>query len=259
MRIPYFQVNAFTRDTFGGNPAGVCPLEKWIPDSLLQKIAAENGFAETAYFVREQDHYQLRWFSPVAEVDLCGHATLASAYILWNELGARETRLDFDTRSGRLAAERRDGRVELDFPSRPPLPCPVPDDLLRGLKVSPREVLRARDYFAVYDSPAEVAALDPDLTRLARLDCLGIIVTAPGDRSDFVSRFFCPSIGVPEDPVTGSAHCTLTPYWSGRLGKAELFARQISRRGGELHCRMAGDRVIIAGHAMVYCRGELEV
>ncbi len=259
MRIPYYHIDAFTSRTFAGNPAGVCVLEQWLPDAILQRIAAENNLSETAFFTREQDYFHLRWFTPIVEVDLCGHATLAPAFVLFSELGHTEAIVRFHTRSGWLTATRRGDMIELDFPSRPALPCPPPEKLLRGLGRKPREVLKSRDYLAVFDSQADVAALDPDMALLAALDCLGTIVTAPGEDADFVSRFFAPRAGVAEDPVTGSSHCSLIPYWAERLGKRELFAKQISRRGGELFCRYAGDRVAIGGRAVLYSRGELEV
>ena len=260
MRIPYYQVDAFTARTFGGNPAGVCILEGWLPGDILQRIAAENNLPETAFLTRQaDDSYHLRWFTPIVEVDLCGHATLASAFVLFTELGHAGRCLRFHTRSGWLTAERNGDIIELDFPSRVPVPCLAPDELPRGLGRKPREVLKARDFLAVYESQAEVAALTPDMALLERLDCLGVIVTAQGGDADFVSRFFAPRAGVPEDPVTGSAHCSLIPFWAGRLGKKELLARQISRRGGELYCRLAGERVGIGGRAVIYCRGELEV
>ena len=259
MRIPYYQVDAFTRRTFGGNPAGVCPLDNWLPDEILRQIAAENNLAETAFLVRRGRQCLLRWFTPLVEVDLCGHATLATAHVLFSELGWPEPQVHFETLSGKLAATRKGEAIELDFPSRPPVPCRAPEALLKGLGLSPREVLRARDLMAVYDSAEEVAALNPDMALLAKLDCLGIIATARGTDVDFVSRFFAPQAGIPEDPVTGSSHSTLIPFWAGKLGKTEMVARQISRRGGELHCRQAGERVSIGGHAVTYCRGELEV
>lgn len=259
MRIPYYQVDAFSEKRFSGNPAGVCPLSAWPADDLLQQIAAENNLAETAFFVKAGAAFELRWFTPVCEVDLCGHATLASAFVLYAELACAAPEIRFHTRSGELKAVRRDSMVELDFPARPPRLCPAPGELARGLGRTPREVLRARDFLAVYDSPAEVAALQPDMPLLAQLDSLGVIATAPGEDADFVSRFFAPKAGIPEDPVTGSAHSTLIPFWAGRLNKTEMFARQISRRGGELYCRNAGDRVKIGGRAVIYCRGELEV
>ena len=260
MPIRYFQVNAFTTDPFGGNPAGVCLLERWLPDPLLQRIAAENDFSETAFLVPNQTAFDLRWMTPTTEVDLCGHATLASAHVLFFEKRSPQERLLFHTRSGPLAATRRNGLIELDFPSRPPRSCDAPAALIQSLRGKPIEVLKSRDYLVVFDSPDEVAALKPDMELLCQLDSLGIIVTAPGEgNTDFVSRFFAPKVGVPEDPVTGSAHSSLIPYWSERLNKTELHARQISRRGGQLHCRLLGERVGIGGHARTYCRVELQV
>jgi len=259
MRIPYFQVNAFCSDPFGGNPAGVCLLDRWLPDPLLQRIAAENDFSETAFLVKEPQAFHLRWMTPSAEVDLCGHATLAVAHVLFFERGCPEDQLSFKTLSGRLSAIRCGDLVELDFPSRPPQPCAAPSALLHALGKKPREVLKARDYFAVFESVTEVAELQPDLNLFLELDSLGVIVTAPGTDVDFVSRFFAPKVGVPEDPVTGSAHCSLIPYWSQRLKKKQLHARQISQRGGELFCRFLEERVGIAGHAVTYCRGELDI
>jgi predicted PhzF superfamily epimerase YddE/YHI9 len=259
MRVPYYQVDAFTARTFGGNPAGVCVLENWLPDHLLQQIAAENNLSETAFCTRQEDHYHLRWFTPVLEVDLCGHATLALAFVLFSERGCVARDIRFHTRSGWLAAARRGDIVELDFPSRPPKACLPPDTLLRALGGKPKEVLKSRDFVAVYESQSEVAALTPDMALLAQVDCLGVIVTARGEDADFVSRFFAPRAGIPEDPVTGSAHCSLIPFWAERLGKAELFAKQISRRGGDLYCRHLGERVAMGGRAVIYCRGELEI
>jgi predicted PhzF superfamily epimerase YddE/YHI9 len=259
MRIPYYHVNAFTSNPFGGNPAGVCPLQSWPSDSLLQSIAAENDLSETAYFTKEDGFFSLRWFTPAMEVDLCGHATLATAFVLFSEIRIPDEEVIFETRSGRLTANRCADKIELDFPSRPGLACDAPDALIRGLGRSPQAVLRSRDYLAVFETEAEVAALAPDFTLLAGLDCLGVIATAPGRDADFVSRFFVPKAGIPEDPATGSSHSTLIPFWAARLGKRELYAKQISKRGGELFCRDAGDRVFIAGRAVVYCRGELEL
>ena len=259
MNIRHFEVDAFTSRPFSGNPAGVCLLTTWLPDELLQRIAAENNLSETAFCKPSGDDFELRWFTPAIEVDLCGHATLATAFVLFTEAGFPQQQVRFHTRSGWLAATRRGELVELDFPARPPGPCAAPDELLRGLGRTPREVLKSRDFVAIYDSPDDVAALEPDQTLLARVDALGVIATAPGGGADFVSRFFAPRAGIAEDPVTGSAHCSLIPLWAGRLGKRELFARQISQRGGELFCRDLGERVGIGGHAVVYCRGELEV
>lgn len=258
-RIPYYQVNAFTTNPFGGNPAGVCLLEEWLPDALLQQIAAENNLAETAFLVRDNRANHLRWFSPTVEVDLCGHATLGTAFVLLEELNENRDSISFQTRSGELVARRREQWIELDFPSRPGQRCEVPEKLVAGLGATPREVYKSRDYMAVFEHASQVADLRPDFETIKELDCLGVIATAPGGDCDFVSRFFPPSIGVPEDPVTGSAHCTLIPYWSGRLGKTELRARQISRRGGELFCRDLKDRAGIGGRAVLYSRGEIIV
>lgn len=259
MRIPYFRVSAFASTPFSGNPAGVCPLERWLPDDLLQRIAAENNLSETAYFVPEKNCYHLRWFTPAVEVDLCGHATLASAFVLFTELGFREPSVRFQTRSGFLSAARKNDVVELDFPSRPPKPCAAPDMLIKGLGAEPCEVLKSRDYLAVFDSACAVASLKPDFELLGQVESLGVIVTARDEAVDFVSRFFAPRAGINEDPVTGSAHCTLIPFWAERLGKAKLHARQISQRSGELICRLEGDRVAIGGRAAIYSRGSLEV
>jgi len=259
VRIPYFQVNAFTCGPFTGNPAGVCPLQSWLPDPLLQSIAAENDLAETAFFTRDGDHFHLRWLTPAIEVDLCGHATLGTAHVLYEMLGERSPELLFTTRSGFLKAARKDGMLELDFPSRPPLPSPRHETLVLALGVEPLEILKSRDYVAVFKTESDVAALRPNFKLVAELDALGLIVTAPGDNCDFVSRFFAPQAGVDEDPVTGSAHSSLIPFWSKRLKKKELRARQISKRGGELFCRDLGERVGIAGRATTYLKGEIEV
>ncbi len=261
MRIPFFWVDAFTDQLFSGNPAGIVPLDHWIDDTLMQCIAFENGLAETAFFVPvESGHYHLRWFTPRAEVDLCGHATLASAHVLFNELGQAHTRIIFDSKSGPLSVDlRSDQRLELDFPSRPATPAAVPPALIKGLGATPSFYAQAQANLAVFDTMAEVRALRPDFAVLATLEQYGTIATAPGEDCDFVSRFFAPRVGVPEDPVTGSAHCVLTPYWAGRLDKTKLHARQISPRGGELWCELIGDRVKIAGHAVLYLRGEISV
>lgn len=259
MRIPYYQVNAFTSEPFRGNPAGVCALEQWLDDRLLQKIAAENNLSETAFFVPEGDSFRLRWFTPTVEVDLCGHATLATSAVLFFERGYVGERIRFQTRSGTLLASRRNNLIELDFPVWNPKPCSAPKDLVPGLGREPREVLASRDYIAIFESEKEVRDLTPNMEALMTLDRDGVIVTARGTDADFVSRYFAPRVGIPEDPVTGSAHCSLIPFWAERLGKTEMFARQISTRGGELFCRLVNERVAIGGHATIYKRGELNV
>jgi len=261
MRLPMYQVDAFTDSLFGGNPAAVCPLQAWLPDATMQAIAAENNLSETAFFVRDGNDYALRWFTPTAEVDLCGHATLAAGHVVFSFIEPQRDSVNFHTvKAGTLVVSRRADMLIMDFPARPPAPCAAPAGLLAALGGAPREVLRARDHLVVYETAAEIAALTPDLAALGKVDCWAAIVTAPGENGiDFVSRFFAPAQGVPEDPVTGSAHCTLVPYWAKRLGKAELEARQVSRRGGALRCTLNADRVSIGGKAVVYLEGQIEV
>lgn len=257
MTIPVFQVDAFASRPFTGNPAAVCPLEAWLPDEQMQAIAMENNLAETAFFVPHGDRYHLRWFTPKVEVDLCGHATLASAAVLFERLGYAGDRVAFDTKSGELIVERQDGLLRLDFPARPPGPVPVHPRLIDALGTQPETVLGARDYLVVYRNEDDVRSLQPDLNLLAAVDRFAVIVTAPGQDVDFVSRFFAPAKGVPEDPVTGSAHCTLIPYWARRLNKTKLTARQVSERGGELWCEDRGERVFIAGRAFFFLEGRI--
>jgi predicted PhzF superfamily epimerase YddE/YHI9 len=261
MRLPIYQVDAFADRVFRGNPAAVCPLETWLPDATLQGIAAENNLSETAFFVREGNDYALRWFTPSVEVDLCGHATLASGYVVMRFLEPQRERVSFHTaKAGTLVVNRRADMLVMDFPAWPAVPVAPPPRLFAALGGTPREVLRARDHLVLYGSAAEIAALTPDLAALAKVDCWAVIVTAPGENGiDFVSRFFAPAQGVPEDPATGSAHCTLVPYWAKRLGKTELEARQLSRRGGALSCALDGDRVSIAGKAVLYLEGRISV
>ncbi len=261
MRLPIYQVDAFADRVFRGNPAAVCPLETWLPDATLQGIAAENNLSETAFFVREGNDYALRWFTPSVEVDLCGHATLASGYVVMRFLEPQRERVSFHTaKAGTLVVNRRADMLVMDFPAWPAVPVAAPPRLFAALGGTPREVLRARDHLVLYGSAAEIAALTPDLAALAKVDCWAVIVTAPGENGiDFVSRFFAPAQGVPEDPATGSAHCTLVPYWAKRLGKTELEARQLSRRGGALSCALDGDRVSIAGKAVLYLEGRISV
>jgi PhzF family phenazine biosynthesis protein len=259
MKIAYYEVSAFTTNPFGGNPAGVCPLADWPPVTTLQSIAANNNLAETAFTVPRGGEFDLRWFTPTIEIDLCGHATLAAAYVLFNERSVGGSELRFHTQSGVLSVTRAGEILTLNFPSRAPTPGANPEGLLRGLGAQPKEVLKARDFLAVYENEAQVRALKPDFAALKTLDCLGIIATAPGTDCDFVSRFFAPAAGIDEDPATGSSHCTLIPYWAARLGKQKLLARQVSQRGGEFHCEAAGDRVRIGGKAVLYLRGELHL
>lgn len=264
MTIPIYQADAFTNQLFGGNPAAICPLSEWLPAETMQKIAAENNLAETAYFVKTADGYSLRWFTPELEIDLCGHATLASAHILFTELGYAGSVIRFETqKAGVLTVTKDGGKYTLDFPSRPPQPvATLPMDLIKALggKI-PVEVLKARDYVVVYETEEDVRDIKPDFNALAEIDTIGIIVTAEGeaDDVDFVSRFFAPAAGINEDPVTGSAHCNLIPYWADMLEKDELHACQISSRKGELWCTNKGDRVLMSGKAVTYLKGEIYV
>ena len=261
MRTHIFQVDAFTTRRFSGNPAAVIPMDRFLADSVLQAIAQENNLSETAFLVRENGDYRLRWFTPLAEVPLCGHATLASAAVVMERLEPARNEVVFHTRSGPLTVKRAEAGYVMDFPSKPPERVAVPPGFADALGVVPSEVF-ANDfnYMAVLHSAEAVRELAPDLAAIARLDRPGICVTAPGDDGyDFVSRYFVPAKGVPEDPVTGSTHCMLTPYWADRLGKTELRAFQASRRGGEIACRLVGDRVELQGSCVFYLEGEVEI
>lgn len=257
--LPLYQVDAFASAPFEGNPAAVCPLESWLPDTLMQAIALENQLSETAFVVREGDAFHIRWFTPTDEVDLCGHATLATAHVLLEELGVGDERLHFTSQSGDLFVERSAERLVLDFPSRP-AGEPIEDaGLLAALGLeSVREVRPGPYWMVVLDDEAALHDLEPDMPALASREPL--IVTAPGSGEfDFVSRFFCPGLGIPEDPVTGSAHCTSAPYWAERLGRSKLLARQASARGGTVHCEVVGDRVRVGGDCLLYLRGRIQV
>lgn len=259
MKIPYFEIAAFTDRAFAGNPAGVCLLEEWLPDTRLQAIAAENNLAETAFLVPHDEFFDLRWMTPTVEVDLCGHATLAAAHVMYLHRDYRAPLVRFRSKSGELKVERQGKRFVLDFPSLPATPVSRADGLSAALGATPELILQGRDYFAVLSSQQEVAAITPDMSRVAALDAQGVVVTGPGNDCDFVSRYFAPAAGIPEDPVTGSTHCALIPYWSQRLSKKELFARQLSARGGELFCRDRGARVSIGGEAITYVEGEIHL
>ena len=261
MKIPIYQVDAFTNERFKGNPAAVCPLDTWLPDSVMQNIAAENNLAETAFIVPAGYEYEIRWFTPTVEVDLCGHATLASAYVLFNELGFAGDQIKFIShRSGPLSVTKNGSILALNFPVDTISELPLKPEFAIGLSLAPSKVFKGKtDYLFVYNSEAEILALQPDFEALKAHSVRGIIVTAPGETTDFVSRFFGPACGVNEDPVTGSAHTTLTPYWASVLGKTELTARQLSLRTGDLTCKLLGDRVEIAGEAVLYLRGEINV
>ena len=259
MKIPLYQVDAFTSRVFGGNPAAVCPLEAWLEEPTMQAIAAENNLAETAFFVGGGGRYEIRWFTPLVEVDLCGHATLASAFVIFTHREPKLEAVSFRSRSGELRVTRTAVRLTLDFPAWTPTRKDVSEELSRALGAAPREVWTSQDTMAVFETEDEVRRLAPVMDRVAALDTFALIATAPGRTADFVSRFFAPRQGIPEDPVTGRAHCTLTPYWARRLGKRTLHAVQLSQRGGELFCEDRGDRVAIAGEAVQFLEGTIEV
>ena len=260
MKLPYYHVDAFTDRLFRGNPAGVCLLPSgWLPEKIMQKISYENNLSETAFIVADGEDYDLRWFTPAIEVDLCGHATLAAAHVLFMEKGYKQDQIRFKTKSGLVTVELREKTLVLDFPSRPPVKCSSPLGPARILGKKPAEVWKSRDYLFVFNEEEDVLNMTPDFANMMNWECLGVIVTAPGKTSDFVSRFFAPRAGVNEDPVTGSAHSTLIPYWAKRLNKTSLKALQLSGRGGELFCQDAGTRVKIGGKAITYFRGEISL
>ena len=260
MRIPLYQLDAFTDRPFSGNPAAVCLLPSWPQDSLLQNIALENNLSETAFLVRSGKGYELRWFTPTVEVDLCGHATLASARVVFDFLEPGADRVFFSSVSGPLTVSRQGDRLCMDFPARPPRACEPPKVLAQALQAEYDRVLCSnRDLMVIFQTEQQVRELSPDQALLGSLDFFAVMVTAPGDASDFVSRFFAPRQGIPEDPVTGSAHCTLVPYWSKRLGRKKLHARQVSSRGGELWCEDQGERVSISGQAVLVLSGEITI
>lgn len=257
MTIPYFEVAAFTSRPFAGNSAGVCLLSEWLPDAAMLAIAAENNLPETAFLVDRETYFDVRWMSPNVEINLCGHATLASAHVLFQHLGRTGTMLRFQSRSGPLTVERAGDRLVLDFPVQTLSECDPPAELAKSLGAKPDLVLKGRDYFAVFAHEQDVARLAPDFEIIASLDTQGVIVTAPGEDCDFVSRYFAPKVGIAEDPATGSTHCALIPYWSKRLGKRTLTARQVSKRGGDFFCEDRGERAGIGGNAVTYVEGQL--
>jgi PhzF family phenazine biosynthesis protein len=267
MKLRLYQVDAFADRLFAGNPAAVCPLDEqlprgqqWLPDAVMQQIAAENNLSETAFYARDGSGYAIRWFTPACEVNLCGHATLGTAYVVFTYDRFAGDTIEFSSKSGRLRV-RRDGELlVLDFPADRPRPAEPVEGLVEAIGAEPRECYKGKtDYLLVYEHEDQVARLAPDFADLAMVPARGIIPTAPGKDVDFVSRFFGPQVGVNEDPVTGSAHTLLTPYWTERLGKAELSARQLSKRGGSLRCRLVGDRAEIAGRVVPYLEGEITV
>jgi PhzF family phenazine biosynthesis protein len=259
MQLTLYQVDAFTGRIFGGNPAAVVPLSQWPADEVMQHIAAENNLSETAFFTGTQGRYDLRWFTPVAEVDLCGHATLATAWVLYHRLHADFEQLRFQTRSGELRVARVADGLLMDFPSQPASRCIPPVELLQALAIEPQEVLEAEDYMVVFQNEQQVRDLKPDLLLLKKIPLRGVVVTAPGEEADFVSRMFGPKIGIDEDPATGSSHCSLTPYWADKFGKSKLVARQLSKRGGEMLCELDGQRVRLTGQCVEYMQATIYI
>jgi len=259
MKIRMYQVDAFAARLFEGNPAAICPLETWLDDAVMQAIAQENNLSETAFFVPSAGHFHLRWFTPNKEVDLCGHATLAAAHVLYEHMGYTHAQAVFDTRSGALSVRKQDKGLVMDFPAIQAEACAPPSALATGLGCQPLEVLAAEDYLVRLADEDQVRQLAPDMAALGRLDRRGVCITAPGREADFVSRFFAPKYGIPEDPVTGSAHCMLAPYWAARLNKTELQARQVSPRGGDVQCELHGERVLLAGRAVTYMTAVLDL
>ncbi len=259
MQLKLYQVDAFATKLFEGNPAAVCPLQEWLPDETMQAIAAENNLSETAFFVSQGDKFDIRWFTPGGEVDLCGHATLASAYVLFNLLGYEKEKIEFDSKSGLLAVTREKEWLKMDFPCQQPVPCEAPAALLAAFDQTPIECLKGEDWMVVFEDKRDIEAAAPDFAKLRELDLRGVIITARSSRYDFVARFFAPKYGIDEDPVTGSAYTQLAPYWADKLGMTRMHAKQLSKRGGELICELVGDRVFIYGKAMPYLEGTINI
>lgn len=259
MKLRQYQIDAFSDRLFAGNPAAVVALPAWLEDRQLQAIATENNLSETAFYVPGASGYALRWFTPAAEVDLCGHATLATAHVLFQHEAVSAAHVTFTTRSGTLTVARAGEQLAMRFPARSPVPCRAPDALLRALGEPPAQVLAADDYVVVYAAAPTVRALAPDMHLLRQVGLRGVAVTAPGETADFVSRFFAPKLDVPEDPVTGSAHCELAPYWGERLHKETMQALQCSPRGGRVDCRLSGEHVVLSGRAVTFMTGTIHV
>ena len=259
MELNLYQIDTFTDRPFEGNPAAVIPLETWLPDYTMQSIAEENNLSETVFFVPKNSGFHIRWFTPKTEVDLCGHATLAAAYVLFNILGYKGESIEFESKSGTLTVLQKYDWLVLDFPSQPPILCHVPDAIVKAFVKTPIECLRSEDYIVVFESESDILSIKPDMDYLKKLDLRGVIITARSRQYDFVSRFFAPNCGIDEDPVTGSAHTQLTPYWSQILGKTSMTAKQVSSRGGELICELHNDRVFISGKAVKFLEGKIEL
>ena len=259
MEISLYQIDAFTSELFKGNPAAVCPLGEWLPDGLMQSIAAENNLSETAFFIPTDMGFHIRWFTPVSEVDLCGHATLATAYVLFHILGYEKEKIEFDSRSGMLVVTRDDDWLVMDFPAQPPVPCNIPEEIVRAFNAAPVECLMSEDLIVVFGHEKDVESASPDFELLKKVNLRGVAITAKSTQYDFVARFFAPKYGIPEDPVTGSAYTQLAPYWAAKTGLKNFSVKQLSSRGGELSCELADDRVLISGKAVEYMRGKIKI
>ncbi|GBE27807.1 putative isomerase YddE [bacterium BMS3Bbin03] len=259
MELLLYQVDAFASKLFEGNPAAVCPLETWLPEEIMQSIAAENNLSETAFFVPDDNGYHIRWFTPTSEVDLCGHATLASAYILFNILGHKKEKIVFKSKSGPLTVMKDNDQLIMDFPAQPPVICETPKEIVDAFGRAPIECLRSEDFIVVFEREIDIESAKPDLEQLRNLDLRGVIITAKSNRYDFVARFFAPKYGIPEDPVTGSAYTQLAPYWANRLGFKRFSVKQLSSRSGELTCEIIDDRVLISGKAIQYLEGRIKI
>ena len=259
MELSIYQIDAFSSCVFKGNPAAVCPLDEWLPDEIMQSIAEENNLSETAFFVPKDDGFHIRWFTPASEVDLCGHATLGSAYVLFNILGYEKEAIQFDSKSGILVVTKQDDWLTLDFPKQPPVSCKTPKEIVLAFNKEPIECMMSKDIIAIFDNEIDIESANPNFEQLKKLDSRGVIITAKSMRYDFVARFFAPKYGIPEDPVTGSAYTQLAPYWASKLGKQKFKVKQLSLRGGELYCEIRGDRVLISGKATKYMEGKITI
>ena len=258
MELNLYQIDAFTDKPFQGNPAAVIPLETWLPDNTMQSIAEENNLPETAFFVPTRNGFHIRWYTPKTEVDLCGHATLAAAYVLFNIMKYNKDKIEFKSKSGTLTVLQKDDWLVMDFPVQPPIPCNIPDEIVKAFGKAPIECLRSEDYIIVFETESDILSIRPDTDYLKKLDLRGVIITARSEQYDFVSRFFAPKYGIDEDPVTGSSHTQLVPYWAQKLGKAKMNAKQVSSRGGEIVCELHEDRVLISGKAVKFLQGKIE-
>jgi len=259
MKLSLYQIDAFASNVFEGNPAAICPLDEWLPDDLMQAIAMENNLSETAFFVKNKTGYEIRWFTPTTEVDLCGHATLASTFVIFNILNEQRNEIYFDSKSGALSVKKDNDLLVMNFPAQPIVFCETPTAISEAFAVKPGQCARREDYILIFDNEADVINAAPDMAQLSQLDLRGVAITAPATQYDFIVRFFAPKYGINEDPVTGSAYTQLAPYWADVLGKQQLHAKQVSQRGGEVACSVEGNRVVIAGKAVKYMEATIEV